>query len=110
MKKNINAALKTVFFESINRGTKKTEYREMSQYWIEKIVDFSHYPGKSWEEIRNILVAGGKLYWNKYKTITFFNNNRHITMEIKDIITADHHTSFAIKLGKRVNENVNIYE
>lgn len=110
MSKNINASLKTVYYESINRGTKRVEYREMSQYWIERLVDMSKYPGKTWEEVRDILRKGGTLHAQKYDTITFFNNGRHMTMKVEGIDIRDHHTSFGIRLGKRVNEPINFFE
>lgn len=103
MAKNINMALKSVYFDSINRGTKTTEYRDMTDYYIDKLVDKSHYEGMSNEEIKQHLIKGGRLYWVKYDTITFHNNGRVLKMRINDIAVYEHHNTFAIKLGKRIS-------
>ena len=103
MKKNLNCSVYQVYFDAINRGAKTTEYRDIKDYWIDKLVDKSHYEGMTNQEIKDALRQGAKLHWVKYDTITFWNNGRHITKEIKDIVVQDHHTTFAIKLGKRVD-------
>lgn len=102
-RKNLDCRVYAVYFDAINKGTKKTEYRDMSDYWIDRLVDKTHYPNKSNEEIKEALRKGAKLYWVKYDTITFHNNMRTLTMEIEDIVVYDRHTTFAIKLGKRVS-------
>lgn len=104
--KVIDMALKAVYFDSINRGVKKTEYRDMSNdYYIKKLVDLSKYPNMTIDEIRNALIKGAKLHWIKYDAILFHNNNRKLLVEIKDIVVYDHHPTFAIKLGKRLDPN-----
>ncbi|MBQ0074587.1 MAG: hypothetical protein KBT34_10375 [Prevotella sp.] len=99
----INLSLKTVYFDAINRGIKKTEYRDGTPYYVEKLVDMSKYPGLNAEQILEELRKGAKLYPKKIDAIVFHNNQRVLTMEVKGIEVYDHHTSFAIKLGKRIN-------
>lgn len=102
---NLNVSIYAVYFDAINRGTKTVEYRDMKDYWIDRLVDKSKYPNMTNDEIKHHLLKGGKYYPAHYDTITFFNNQRKLTMEVKGIEVYDHHTTFAIKLGKRVNIN-----
>lgn len=100
---NINLSLKTIYFDAINRGVKTTEYRDMTTYYIEKLVDRTKYNGKTDEEIIEKLRNGAKLYPLPIDSITFFNNGRVLKKEVKGIEVQPHHTTFAIKLGKRIN-------
>lgn len=100
---NINLSLKSVYFDAINRGVKTTEYRDMTTYYIEKLVDKTKYKGKTNEEIIEELRKGAKLYPLPIRTVTFFNNGRILTKEVKGIEAQPHHTVFAIKLGKRIS-------
>lgn len=100
---NINLSLKSVYFDAINRGVKTTEYRDMTTYYIEKLVDKTKYKGKTNEEIIEELRKGAKLYPLPIRTVTFFNNGRILTKEVKGIEVQPHHTVFAIKLGKRIS-------
>ena len=43
---NINASIKKQYLEQIIKGTKTTEYREMTEYWTQKLVDVESYKGK----------------------------------------------------------------
>lgn len=100
---NINLSLKTVYFDAINRGVKTTEYRDMTTYYIEKLVDRAKYNGKTDEEIIEELRNGTKLFPLPIDSVTFFNNGRVLKKEVKGIEVQPHHTTFAIKLGKRIN-------
>lgn len=101
----IHLSLKTPYFDAINRGTKTTEYRDFTPYYVEKFVDASKYPQMSTEDIMEHLRKGGKLYPKNIDAITFQNNQRVLTMRVKEIVVLDHHTTFAIKLGKRINND-----
>lgn len=104
MKSNLNVAIKEVYLNQILKGAKTTEYRDMSDYWIEKLVDKAFYPGMDNSEIRESLTSGQRpLKWNKYKTITFHCGPKTAVYRIEDIKVYDHHTTFAIKLGTKIS-------
>lgn len=100
---NINLSLKTIYFDAINRGVKTTEYRDMTAYYVEKLVDKTKYKGKTNEEIIEELRKGAKLHPLPIESVTFFNNGRVLRKEVKGIEVQPHHTTFAIKLGKRID-------
>ena len=99
---NENLSILHPYFDAISRGVKTVEYRDMTPYYIEKFVDMEKYNGKSADEIAEILRKGGKFYPRKVDTITFFCNDRQMVVEVLDIKVYSHHTTFAIKLGRKV--------
>lgn len=98
----INLSIKTPYFDSINRGVKTTEYRDMTTYYVDKLLDKTKYGGMSNEEIIEYLHKGGKVHTLDIDKVRFFNNQRVLTMRVLGIETYNHHSTFAIKLGKRV--------
>ena len=104
MKKIIDMSLHKAYYESIRRGSKTTEYRDMKDYWIDKLLDKSRYKGKSNAEIKEGLVKGTlKLYPYGWDEVRFHHlQDPPIRLEIKGITVLEGHTTFAIKLGKRL--------
>lgn len=98
--RNLNLSIHKVYFNGIRRGSKTTEFRDIKPYWIDKLVDKSHYEGMTDSEIADALYEGKKLYAQKYDTATFFCGDDHFTIEIKGIETYKGHRTFAIALGK----------
>lgn len=83
-------------------GAKKTEYRDMSEYWVNKILDMSKYNGKTAQEVISDLYAGKvKLYTKPYTTIVFHCDKQVERYRIREINTYRGHKMFAIQLGKR---------
>lgn len=102
----LNMALKKPYYDQILKGVKTTEYRDMKDYWIDKLVDKAFYKNKSNSEIRDLLVSGkAPLKWNKWKRIRFWHEGRNMLVEVKGMEVYDHHPMFAIKLGKILESN-----
>lgn len=97
-----NLSLKSVYFDAINRGVKTVEYRDMTPYYINKFVDKSHYQGLDDNEIIEKIRKEGKAHFLPLDGLRFHNNGRILTMEVVGIEVYDGHTTFAIKLGKRL--------
>lgn len=101
-RKTLNCAIKKQYLDMILQGAKKTEYRDMSDYWCGKIIDMGQYPGKTLQEVIDMLKMGKvELKAKPYTHITFHCNGQHETYEIKDIKTYRGHSLFAIRLGKK---------
>lgn len=99
----LDAALKSIWYDAILKGTKKTEYRDMTEYWINKLLDTSKYEGKTIDDIKDGLSKGTlKLYPRGWTHVRFHCKERTMVWTIEEIKTYDTHTTFAIKLGKRV--------
>ena len=99
----INMALKTPWYNAIERGAKKTEYREMKDYWITKLLDTERYKGKNTEEIRSGITSGAmEVYPADWTHVRFHNQGRQMEFEILSINVYRGHEIFAIKLGKRI--------
>lgn len=104
MKKILYATLYQQFFDQIARGTKTTEYRQMSDYWIKRLLVEEKYNGMTPQEIRDGLVMGKlKPYWEDWTHIRFKCGNNYLLCEIKGFAIYRGHDIFCIKLGKTVN-------
>lgn len=100
--KIIDMGLKSQWYNAIERGTKKTEYREMKDYWITKLLDMGRYGGKNTEEIKSGLTSGTlPLYPYGWTHIRFHNQGRQMVVPILSINIYKGHEIFAIKLGER---------
>lgn len=98
--KAINMSIKKVYLDAIRSGAKKTEYRDMSDYWIGKLLDLSKY-NKPAEEVREGLYKGTlEIYPKGWTHIHFWCDKEQLIVEIKDIKTYPNHKTFAISLGK----------
>ena len=51
--KTLHLTLKKQWFDMIESGEKKEEYREIKPYWISRLVDWSGYPKESLYEHKN---------------------------------------------------------
>ena len=47
-----------VHLDNIETGAKTIEFREMTDYWIERLVDMAKLPGKTPSEVRLMLLRG----------------------------------------------------
>lgn len=99
--KTIYATLYQQYFDQVARGTKTTEYRQMSDYWIKRLLDVDKYNTKDLSEIKNGIVSG-KLqpHWRDWTHIRFKCGKSYLLCEIKGISTYRGHDIFCIKLGK----------
>lgn len=96
----INMALKEPFFEQIQRGVKTTEYREITDYWIGKLLDTDRYTEKDADTLRQKLIDGSvPVYPKGWTDILFHCKGRTLSKKILDIKVYRGHSLFAIKLG-----------
>lgn len=101
----LNMALKTRWYNEIKSGKKKTEYRDMTDYWVGKLLDVSKYGNKSMEEIKSGLSRGKlPIHAKEWTHIRFHNVGRSILVEVKGIKVEEGHRMFAISLGKVLSE------
>lgn len=102
---NVNLSIKPVYFDSIRRGVKRTEYRDLTPYYVGKFVDTARYPGLTAVEIAEALRRGEPLFHRAVDTLTLHDNKRGRTMVVAvvGIKVYDHHTSLAIRLGDIVS-------
>lgn len=101
---NINASIKKQYLEQIIKGAKTTEYREMTEYWTQKLVDVESYKGKDVAEIIEGLQTGKlELHPRPIKQMTFYcERKKGAIYKVTDIRAYKGHKLFAIGLGKRV--------
>ena len=101
MEKTIYATLYKQWFDQVARGTKTTEYRVMSDYWVKKLIDTESYETKDLSDIKNGIVSG-KLqpHWRDWTHIRFKCGNSYVLCPIKGINVYRGHEMFCIKLGK----------
>lgn len=102
--KVLYATLFQKYFDQIARGTKTTEYRDMSDYWVKRLVDVDKYETKDTAAIRNGLVKGTlEPHWKDWTHIRFKCGNHYLLCEIKGIKVYRGHDIFCIALGKVTN-------
>lgn len=100
-KKVLDMALKEVFLEPIHNGTKRIEYRDMTPYWVDKLLDTESY-GKPTEEIIDGIMHGDlELKPRGWTHIRFHQSNgsRVLLVELKDIKTYIGRHTFCLYLG-----------
>ena len=101
---NVNARIKKQYLDMILRGAKKTEYRDMSEYWTRKLVDTESYKGKDVNDIIQELQSGElKLNKRPITQITFWCNEQNVIYKVLDIIVYKGHKIYAIKLGDKIS-------
>lgn len=96
-------ALKSVYYDQIASGRKKTEYRSLENlYYIQTFLNADSYKGKSIEEIKEGLINGTikDVRPAGYTHIRFHNLGRTMIVEIKDIRIDRHNKLLCIDLGK----------
>ena len=100
---NVNASIKKVYLNMILKGTKTTEYRDMSEYWTKKLVEVESYKGKTVQEVIDGLQQGKlKLKPRAIDTITFFCEGTRTRYKVLGITTYVGHKLFAIRLGEQI--------
>ena len=100
---NVNASIKRVYLDMILKGAKTTEYRDMSVYWTDKLVDVPSYGGLTTQEVISGLQAGElELKAKPIDTITFWCEGTRTRYAVLSINVYKGHKLFAIKLGKQV--------
>ena len=99
----LHCRIKKQYLDMITRGSKTTEYRDMSEYWCGKILDLEHYGKVELIDLIDDLVEGRKeLKTKPYDEIQFYCGEQRPVYHIKDIKIYKGHKIFAIKLGKRI--------
>ncbi len=98
----LDLSVKEPFLDAIIRGAKRTEYREMSKYWIERLVDVSKYNESDIEKLCIAIYSDAEPTWIHYDQIRFHCGDRTATYELKDIACYPHHRVFALHLGDAV--------
>lgn len=107
MKDTLDMSVKTVFFEPIRNGAKTTEYRDFTEYWVNKLLDTDRY-GKTPEDIINGLLDGSlEVIQRPYRYILFHESGhkRTVKVEMGQVRTYVGHRAFCIDLGKVVEDN-----
>ena len=103
---NINATIKKQYLDMKLNGAKTTEYRDMSTYWTERIVETSRYKGKTTQEIIDGLQQGSlALYTKPISQITFMCNKQRATYQVLGISVYQGYKFYAIRLGKQLSTN-----
>lgn len=101
--KVINMALKKVWYDAIDKGVKTTEYRDMTDYWMGKLLDMKKYKGKTFREVRRGLEKGElKVFPADWTHVRFHHDKDNMTFAIDKLVCYNGHTTFAIKLGDRL--------
>ena len=99
-------SLKEVFLEPIHLGVKTTEYRDMTPYWADKLLNIAAY-GMPVEEVIDGLMHGDLEVKPKGWTHIRFHQsggNRTLLVEMGEIKTYPGRHTFCISLGKLVKE------
>lgn len=105
MSKNLNLSVYERYFNAIESGAKDTEYRDIKDYWTQKLVDLSAYPNKDVAEVQEGLMSGKlEIKPIKYDTLTFYTTRAggkraSLVIEWKDTVVHAGHKYFAIRLG-----------
>lgn len=104
MSKVLNLSLLPVWYNAIDRGTKKIEYRDFKDYWLNKLLEMRFYKGKTMDDIRKGLAQGTlELHPVNWTHVRFHCQEREMEYEIKEIKVYKGHEMFAIHLGKRTS-------
>lgn len=95
--KAVHAAIKTQYLNMIRSGAKDTEFRDFSEYWINKLCVVPE--GADMQQYRSDLINGKvKPTFKPYTHITFHCQGETLTLPITDIRVYKGHTLFAIGL------------
>lgn len=99
----LDLALKPVFMRAIRNGSKKVEYRDATEYYLNKLVDVESYGGKSAADILDGLRNGElELHPRKIDYLLFHESGtqRTLMVECLGITYPIGHMVFCIQLGK----------
>lgn len=96
-RKVLNCAVKTIWYNQIKKGTKRNEYREMSDYWIGKLfskedVEKAKKTNPNTSALKKFAMqyAGtSKLRWTPYTHICFHNAGQSLEFTITKITIAN---------------------
>lgn len=100
MSNTLDVRVFQVFFDQIEKGVKTTEYREMSDYWMHRLVDTSKYGDLGEAELRDAISKDPDPPYRPFSVIRFHCGGRTLERRITGIRTYPCHDWFAIKLGK----------
>lgn len=90
--------------DQIVKGAKTTEYREMTPYWMERLVDTSKYGARDEESLRNLIAGDPDAPYRNFGVIRFHCGERSVSCEVRNIRAFPCHSFFAIRLGKIIDE------
>lgn len=100
-KRTLKTTLKREFFDAIHRGEKTEEYRDLSKYWISRLLvkePDGSYSGDKFREYDTILFRNG---YNPDSPIMEVEFKGVVILEYMDVPEdAFERFGFAIKLGK----------
>ena len=100
--KALHCAIKQQYLDLIQTGTKNLEYRDMSPYWMERLVEIP--AGKDISQHRADIISGKvEPKFKKYTHIVFHCAGTVVTVPIVDIRTYRGHRLFAIALDNKDN-------
>lgn len=95
--KALHCAIKQQYLDLIQAGTKKVEYRDMTPYWVQRLVVIP--AGKDINQYRADIISGKvEPKFQKYTHIVFHCNGATLTLPILDVKTYRGHHMFAISL------------
>ena len=95
--KALHCAIKREYLDMIQAGTKDTEYREITPYWVERLCEIPS--GTSVDAYRSDLISGKvQPKFKTYTHITFHCQGDTLTLPITGIRTYKGHKWFAIGL------------
>lgn len=104
--KILDLSLKQHWFDEIRSGKKKKEYRSMSNnYYVQKLIRYGDYPGKTYDEIVKG-VKDGKLQIKAvpYTHIRFHCGPKVMLVEFKGL--SHEGNNWVIDLGKVTERNI----
>ncbi|MBR1809568.1 MAG: ASCH domain-containing protein [Paludibacteraceae bacterium] len=102
--KALHCAIKREYLDLIQAGTKNVEYRDMSPYWVQRLVEIP--ANGDIEQCRSDIISGKvEPNFKKYTHIVFHCNGTTVTMPILGIKTYRGHHLFVISLDNRQKEN-----
>lgn len=87
------------FFDAIAGGVKTTEYREMSAYWMRRLVDTSKYAAADEQELRDAIRRDPDVPWRGWETIVFHCGARTLERRVASIAVFPGYRWFAIRLA-----------
>lgn len=87
------------FFNAIASGAKTTEYREMTAYWMGRLVDTSKYAGVDDEQgLRDAICRDPDVPWRGWGSVVFHCGGRTLERRIASIAVFPGYRWFAIRL------------
>jgi len=98
--KQLHCAIKREYLDLIKAGTKNTEFRDMSGYWVRKLCNIPE--GVSPDDYRSDIISGKREpEFKDYTHIVFHCEQDVYTLPILGIRTYKGHKLFAIALDNK---------